>query len=300
MRAKKLFAAMAGSLLLILSSNSPAAFAEVALPEGAVKGLPERLAALDDQGNAVNSATGEYFFHVEDMEYGVEYTKIVQLMNLREDAAYNIYFYVEPLFKAGEIDLEEGCTCTFWLDDQEIYHGSVTGVPDNGYGSLQGESNFFNCGAYYPGDSHKLKCSVIWDDLDVLKNVDNGHKLVDKDGTHVLVGPNDSGYVEGEIEFKWIFYASILPVDGGDKTVTTTAVSTDVENYMVTTSSTAVEVTNVTTKPPTGLFRTPFTGYLAEKGTFWLVSMGVIGAMILILLIMIHKKKRKQDESSKP
>ena len=90
MRAKKLFAAMAGSLLLILSSNSPAAFAEVALPEGAVKGLPERLAALDDQGNAVNSATGEYFFHVEDMEYGVEYTKIVQLMNLREDAAYNI------------------------------------------------------------------------------------------------------------------------------------------------------------------------------------------------------------------
>ena len=41
----------------------------------------------------------------------------------------------------------------------------------------------------------------------VLRNVDNGRRLVDTDGVHVLVGPSGSGYAEGEIEFKWIFCA---------------------------------------------------------------------------------------------
>lgn len=206
MRFKKIFASLA-SCLLLLSCNSLTAFAEVALPEGAVKGLPEKLTAMDSSGNAVNSETGEYFFRVENMDYGVDYTKEVQLMNLRDDKAYHIYFYVEPLFKDGEIDLEEGCDCTFWLDGQEFYKGKVTGKPDSGYIDLQNE--VYDCGLYNPGDSHTLKCSVIWNDLDVLVGVDNGHRLVDIDGEHVLVGSQDSGYVEGEIEFKWIFYAAV-------------------------------------------------------------------------------------------
>ena len=206
MRFKKLFASLA-SCLLFISSNSLTAFAEVALPEGAVKGLPERLTAMDSSGNAVNSETGEYFFHVENMDYGVDYTKEIQLMNLRDDKAYHIYFYVEPLFKDGEIDLEKGCDCTFWLDGQEFYKGKVTGEPDSGYIDLRNE--VYDCGLYDPGDSHTLKCSVIWNDLDVLVGADNGHRLVDIDGEHVLVGSQNAGYVEGEIEFKWIFYAAV-------------------------------------------------------------------------------------------
>ena len=112
MRAKKILTALSSCLLLLSSLSCPmTAFAEVALPEGAVKGLPEKLTAMDSDGNAVSSSTGEYFFRVENMDYGVTYTKDVQLMNLRDDKAYHIYFYVEPLYKDGEIDLEKGCEC---------------------------------------------------------------------------------------------------------------------------------------------------------------------------------------------
>ena len=207
MRAKKLISALVGCLLLLTSVVTTTAFAEVALPDGAVKGLPERLTAMDSDGNVVSSDTGEYFFRVEDMSYGETYTKDVQLMNLRDDKSYHIYFYVEPLWKDGEIDLEEGCDCTFWLDGVEVYRGKVTGEPYDGYIDLTQE--VLDCGNYAPGDSHVLKCSVIWNDLDVLVGVDNGHRLVDIDGEHVLIGPDDEGYVEGEIEFKWIFYAAV-------------------------------------------------------------------------------------------
>jgi hypothetical protein len=206
MRSKRIFVSLASSLLLF-SCSCLAAFAEVALPEGAVKGLPEKLTAMDSDGNVVSSGTGEYFFHVENMDYGVTYTKDVQLMNLRDDKAYHIYFNVEPLSREGEIDLEKGCACTFQLDGQDVYKGKVTGEPDAGYLDLRNEA--LDCGLFQPGDSHVLKCSVIWNDLDVLTGVDYGHRLIDADGEHILVGPKDSGSVAGEIEFKWIFYAAV-------------------------------------------------------------------------------------------
>lgn len=205
MRAKKLLTALLSCLLFLSANCCPmAVYAEVALPEGAVKGLPEKLTAMDSDGNVVSSSTGEYFFRVENMDYGVTYTKDVQLMNLRDDKAYHIYFYVEPLYKDGEIDLEKGCECTFWLDGQEFYKGTVTGD-----GNIDLTQQVYDCGLYQPGDSHTLKCSVIWNDLDVLVGADNGHRLVDINGEHVLVGSQESGYVQGEIEFKWIFYAVV-------------------------------------------------------------------------------------------
>jgi len=206
MSIKRKLTALTASLLLF-SCQPLTAFAEVALPEGAVKGLPEKLTAMDSDGNVVSSDTGEYFFRVEDMDYGVTYTKDVQLMNLRDDKSYHIYFYIEPLWKNGEIDLEEGCDCTFWLDGREVYRGKVTGEPYDGYIDLSKE--VLDCGNYDPGESHTLRCAVVWNDLDVLVGVDHGHRLVDIDGEHVLVGTQDTGYVEGQIEFKWIFYAAV-------------------------------------------------------------------------------------------
>ena len=339
MSIKQTFAALLSSLLLF-SFPTLTAFAEVALPEGAVKGLPERLAALDDAGNPVNSETGEYFFHVEDMQYGVTYTKKVQLMNLRDDASYYIYFYTEPLYKDGTIDLEKGCECRFYLDDELFYTGDV-----NGHGNIDLTEHYQNCGYYAPGDSHVLRAEVIWNDLDVLQNVDNGHRLVDKDGEHVLVGPDESGHVEGEIEFKWIFFASILPIDDSSATETTTAPNTDVKDntetettvvtddnmtdiqtttgYFDDSSMTDTNVssdntdssddtdntddtddstisttttTTTTTTPSGGLFTSPYTGYIAKDGTVWLVGMGVISVMIVILLVLIHKKKKDQKK----
>ena len=300
MRAKRLFASLVSSLLLF-SCNSMTAFAEVVLPEGAVKGLPERLAALDSEGRPVNSVTGEYFFHVENMQYGETYSKEVQLMNLRDDEAYNIYFYVEPLFKDGEIDLEKGCQCTFYLDGNEFYKGDV-----NGKGNIDLSQMYYDTGRYNPGDSHVLRAEVIWNDIDVIQNVDNGHKLVDVNGTHVLTGPNGSGYAEGEIEFKWIFFASVIPLDGDE--VTTAPVSTDVNAGEVTTSTTAVSTTaggtsistqessKTETTVPRGVFKTPFTGYLVKEGKIWLVCIGAISAMIAFLLVLIHKDRKKREK----
>ena len=146
----------------------------------------------------------EYFFRVENMDYNVTYQKDIQLINLRDDKAYNIYFYVEPLWKDGQIDLEEGCECRFSLDGEEYYHSTITGD-----GSFDMTNEVKDCGYYAPGESHTLTCTIIWNDLDVLHDVNNGHRLIDKDGEHVLVGPDGSGHVEGEVEFKWIFYAAV-------------------------------------------------------------------------------------------
>ncbi|MBQ8920875.1 MAG: hypothetical protein IJ060_13370 [Oscillospiraceae bacterium] len=253
MSIKRKLTALTASLLLF-SCQSLTAFAEVALPEGAVKGLPEKLTAMDSDGNVVSSDTGEYFFRVEDMDYGVTYTKDVQIMNLRDDKSYHIYFYVEPLWKNGEIDLEKGCDCTFWLDGQAVFRGKVTGEPYEGYLDLSQE--VLDCGNYDPGESHTLRCAVVWNDLDVLVGVDNGHRLVDIDGEHVLVGTQDSGYVEGQIEFKWIFYAAVN------------------DDY---------------TPPKTGLLGTNNAFWMA-----CIAAAGILtGGMILLVLF---KKKEKQKE----
>ena len=252
MRAKRFLIALSGCLLFLSRMSLPA-FAEVALPEGAVKGLPEKLTAMDSDGNCVSSSTGEYFFRVEDMDYGVTYTKDVQLMNLRDDKAYHIYFYVEPLSKLGEIDLEKGCECTFWLDGKEFYRGTVTGD-----GNFDLTKEVYDCGLYAPGDSHTLKCAVIWNDLDVLVGVDNGHRLVDINGEHVLVGSQDSGYVHGAIDFKWIFYAAVD------------------EDYDA---------------PKTGLLAASNAFWLAA------ISAAAVLAGGMFLLIFL-KKKRKQEKSN--
>ena len=53
-------------------------------------------------------------------------------MNLREDAGYKIYFNAQPMSKYGDIDLEEECELTLYLDERVVYKGKVTGegVPD--------------------------------------------------------------------------------------------------------------------------------------------------------------------------
>ena len=60
MRVKHIFTSLVSCLLLLTSVVTTTAFAEVALPDGAVKGLPERLTAMDSDGNVVSSATGVF------------------------------------------------------------------------------------------------------------------------------------------------------------------------------------------------------------------------------------------------
>ena len=169
---KSFLTALSGCLLL--SCCCLTAHAETELPDGAVKGLPERLSVLDSEGVSPN-AKGEYFFHVENMTFGETYTKKIQIMNLREDKAYHIYFYVEPIAKSGEIDLEKEVECTMTLGGAEVFRGNV-----NGIGNLDLTKEPLDLGLYQPGDTNTLTCSVVWNGLDGDVMIDEGARLVDK------------------------------------------------------------------------------------------------------------------------
>lgn len=191
--------------LFLLCGGCVTAYGEVSLPSGTVAGLPEGLTALDEDGNVVNSATGEYFFHVEGMTLGETYTKDVEIINLREDKAYHVYFYSEPIFQKGEIDLENWCTETIYLEDEEVYTGKVTGE-----GSTDLTETPIDLGVFTPGQSRTLRAEVIWDTWgDAGGLVDYGKKLVDANGVTVLEEAEGDGYIYGETEFRWIFYAAV-------------------------------------------------------------------------------------------
>lgn len=265
--------------LLLVFSCVGTAFADVPLPPGAVKGLPERLAALDDEGNAVNSATGEYFFHVEDMVLGETYTKDIQLMNLRDDYVYHIYFRVEPLFKDGIIDLERGCTCRFFLDGEGFYVGDVNGV-----GTID-LTQYFDTGRYRPGDSHILRCEITFDSYGVDVHTDNGWRMVDVDGEHVLRGPDESGYAYGEIEFKWIFCAAVDPRD------------TDLDNNKDTEETGPGGGDGGDNENGGG---TPNTGILLRDGMIWLIGIAAVAVAILAVLILLKKSGKTPAKHRKP
>ena len=268
MKLKRIIPSLLGSLLLLFSWIGMAAFAETPLPDGAVKGLPERLAALDDKGNPVNSATGEFFFHVEDMKLGEVYTKNVQIMNLREDKSYRIYFCVEPLFKNGEIDLEAGCSCRFLMDGEEFFTGTV-----NGEGNID-LTQYYDCGVFTPGASHTLRCEISFNEMSVNRAIDNGWRLVDVDGVHVLRGPDGTGYAFGEIEFKWIFCAKVEEGTGPN---------TDDDEYH-----------QPHTESGDNGFFPPYTGILLQNGRIWLLCMAFVAVLILGLLVLIRKNKKGQ------
>ncbi len=178
------------------------ATAEVVLPDGAVQGLPESMVVVDENGSSVNSQSGAYFFQVEDMEPGVIYHKTIQLMNLREDVSYHIYFYMEPLDASGEINLTDECTATLTLDGEQLYQGDVGGKNTVSDTPL-------DLGEYEPGENRVMTCAVVWDQIDADRYIDNGIRVVGKDGEEVIQEPSGTTTITGEVTFQWVFYAVI-------------------------------------------------------------------------------------------
>lgn len=201
---KKIMACLHVAVLLLFSCMT--AYAEVSLPDGVVAGLPEGLTAMDDAGNVVSASTGIYFFEVEDMIPNIDYTKKIQLMNLRTDKAYHIYFYVEPVDKEGNIDLENECSAVFTMGDKEIFKGKVNGEPQKGFTDLREEP--YDLGLYKPGQSDSFTCTINWDgNYDM--NVDYGERLYDVDGEHIIRPSEPDIEIHGQVRFKWIFYAVV-------------------------------------------------------------------------------------------
>ena len=206
--AKKLIAILLAAVLL-MSMSVMTAYADE-LRAGTVAGLPEKLVVLDDNGNSV-SENGEYFFEVQDMTPGENYVKNIQIMNLREDASYHIYFNAQPMAKYGDIDLEEECVLTLYLNERVVYQGKVTGdgVPD-----VRDEP--LDLGKYGPGESRVLRAEIVWNaTFSQGGAIDEGHRIYDFDGVKVVREKTGKTHIEGEVIFKWIFTAvgDAPPVD---------------------------------------------------------------------------------------
>ncbi len=190
----------------LLLCNPLSAVAEVTLPDGTVAGLPEELTVMDDEGNSVPES-GEYYFCVDDMQPNTDYTKNIEILNLREDKAYNIYFYAEPVSKTGEIDLEENTTATITLNGETVFVGSVSGISSDGETDLSKEP--INLGYYEPNDSGTLTFTVNWDGTGLDGVADNGSKKITADGVEIISEGNGTVSVYGQVEFRWIFYAEV-------------------------------------------------------------------------------------------
>lgn len=188
--------------ILICSMCVTTVFADE-LRAGTVAGLPEKLVVLDDAGRSV-SENGEYYFEVEGMQANEVYTKKIQIMNLREDAAYHIFFNAQRISTRGEINLEEECICTVYLDGAVIYKGKITGEGDPDIRQTP-----LSLGYYYSGESRVMQVDIVWpnnvDHGDFA--VDNGARIVDSNGTTIVREQTGKSHIEGETIFKWIFTA---------------------------------------------------------------------------------------------
>ena len=132
------------------------------------------------------------------------YTKKIQIMNLREDAAYRIFFNAQRISTTGEINLEEECICTVYLDGAVIYKGKITG---------EGEPDIretpLSLGYYHSGESRIMQVDIVWpNDVDHGNfEIDNGARIVDSKGTTIVREKTGKSHIEGETIFKWIFTA---------------------------------------------------------------------------------------------
>ena len=197
---KKLIAVLLAAVSVLCTGLSVSADE---LSPATVAGLPDKLVVLDDKGRSV-SENNEYCFEVENMTVEEVYSKNIQIMNLREDASYNVYFNAEPIAKFGDIDLEEECEMKLFLDNELIYHGKVTGE-----GQPDVRTEPLDLGRYSPGKSRVLRAEIVWHDSG--KNggdIDNGYRIYDSNGVKIVRAKTDKTHIEGEVIFKWIFSAT--------------------------------------------------------------------------------------------
>ncbi len=198
------FAILCTTFSLCIGLCTPS-MAATKLPDGALAGLPDSLSVLDSDGHTADSDSGEYYFYVEDMKERIAYTKDIQITNYRDDAAYDVYLYAYPVSHSGKINLQKDTTAVFKLDGDKLFTGRVDGLSEDGSKDLSEEP--LHIGHYVPGESRTLTCKVTWDGSDIDAEADYGSRIVDIDGTHTVQKGNGSIYVEGEVIFRWVFYA---------------------------------------------------------------------------------------------
>lgn len=253
----KIISVLLAAVLSLLLSTAVNA---VELPDGSVKGLLERLAVLDDSGNSV-SDSGEYYFEVENMQQGTTYTKKIQIMNMRDDAAYRVLFRAEPVSSSGSIDLANECECVITVDGAELYRGKVTGE-----GTPDIRTTPLDLGVYNSGQSRHMTVSIVWNGSSAGGFIDNGERIVTNSGTEVVREKSGNSTISGETEFKWIFSAETVPSD--DNSSVTPVDSSNSSNGM------------------SGVIST------GEKIAIGLIAVVMLASFVMIILLIGKKKKR--------
>lgn len=282
--AKKLIA-------LLIAATLPFALALTAFcekqPDGSVKLLPERLVVLDDSGRSV-SDNGEYYFVVEGMEQDKTYTKLIQIMNLREDASYRISMQAFPLSNKGEINLEEECSCEILLGTRVVYTGKITGE-----GEPDMNSEPLDLGAFAPGDSRTMMVNIKWNGTKAGGEIDNGHTLVYPGGVEVIREPSGKDHISGEVEFRWVFTAQGDVVNndesnpnGNDEEVNKPGSSPDGGGNI----SNASNVPATSSKP--GI--STITSFVKTGGVIAIGFLVIIMMATLALIVMLSKKKNRK------
>lgn len=174
------------AVMIFMTAN---VFAEIKMPEGFVKGLPENLIAMDENGYSPDPENGEIYVYIPDMNPGELYTKDISLMNLREDAEYKIYMTATPNYTKGNVDMLNETRCRLYLDDKLIYEGLV-----NGDGTPNMQQNGLDLGGLYKsGISRKLHAEFVWNW--------SGKTTYDFE---------DKSSYYGEVSFYWTFYAQVF------------------------------------------------------------------------------------------
>lgn len=176
----KMITAAALSLLSVMSIGLSAN--AVILEKGSVKGIPEGLYVMDEDGNSV-SRGGEYCVDISNMQSGETYTKVLSIQNLI-DTPYTLTMSTAPISSEGNLDLEKYTNLKLYLDDELIYDGKVTGE-----GNVNMQNSPIDLGEVVSGQSKELKAEIVW----------NGDGLKEIKGQEYL----------GRVYFNWIFEASI-------------------------------------------------------------------------------------------
>lgn len=283
--AKKLIPVLIAAVMLF---NMNLCVSAAELRAGSVKGLPEKLVVLDDNGQSV-SENGEYYFEVENMQAGETYTKKIQIMNLREDAAYKITFRAQPLTNEGEIDLENECVCNIHLDSILVYHGKVTGE-----GTPDIRDNAMSLGLYKPGESHVMTVDITWNGSSAGGFIDNGARIVDRNGSSVIREESGNHSISGETTFKWIFYAEVRDVHGDDSDTSIIEISSPDIEYpsQISFSGDGNDGHNNNNDNHNII------DFVTTGDTIAYCIMGLAAvAMVSMILIAVNKKKKKKKQT---
>ncbi len=276
---------------LVFSINITAFAAK--LKVGSVAGLPEKLVVLDDKGNSV-SENGEYFFEVENMKANELYTKHIQIMNLREDASYHIYFNAQPLTNRGEIDLENECRVNIYLNDTMIYYGKVTGE-----GTPDMRDVPLNLGLYEPGDSRVMTVDVRWVPANHGGMIDQGARVVDHNGTSIVREKSGIDHIEGETTFKWIFTAVVEESGHTSQDEPSPVSDPDLPSnpHVSTPDGPAVVSRSVSNPPRRNTGGNNIIDFVQTGDAVTFIAIGVVAvAMVFMIILTIGKKKKIEKE----